>query len=840
MRFDRFRLALTFLLAVCAEVVLAAELVAPSYGFVLSLRERPDGSVTTIVPSMATSNSMEMCGGCTTVVYSFEGGPVRMVKATSEKSDDGSVSCTLETETAAGWFVERMAYPEVKLCLEGKGSRADKLVIGHSKGGVVVDPMSKPAKIESGLVDSKSSQVDWCYTCDLPGSGIAQFAAYWNGKKGVYFSADDDSGRVQTIGFFRTKNGLYFSHLRFGWETGTVRMGYRVSVQNVESDRTLDRHDFADIYRKWEKQKSWAASVPYVRRKDIPCWMKDAPAMVRFSRQWLADPDGIERFVRWWRNEFGPGPVIAALWGWEKVGTWWAPDYFPCWPNDETFRKVTKLLRENDFHPFAWPSGYNWCERSGIREDGTCELDYRNTFLKDAADKLCMGRDGKPFVRDAFWLRNGKIAAVCGGLDWTHDWWNGIVAGLGERGCDIIQADQIVGGLAPECWSSRHGHPVDFLGPWMADRFKMQLASMREALLKSQPDGVVCVEEPNEKLISMVGIQDYRDLESRADEFAGVFSYLHHGYLPVFQSNHFRDEPYTLAYMAAEGQIPFYRMCRSDVEAEQPMVLNGGFEDLVDNARGPVGWTRLSDMPLLTGLDRRPPSWKFNGWSNFGWGLKDVALDYEERHSGKVSLRLSVGAKSKLGSTQISQLIEGLDPGKYVLSAFVKGSGEGSLLWGTPNGPDGKMMIPHSDVWTNITAEVKVSKGELKIITYVTAGTIWIDDVCISNSDGTDVVRSAGTLYSRMFRRWLLLYRGEGRPYLANGFMIRPPELNCRRTRVAARDMPAVCHAAYRSLDGQEALLLANGTRENQRCAFVWQGRKRECQLEAGDIVLIK
>lgn len=834
----RFLPALAFV--AFAPIAQAAE-VPPPYGFALSLRERPDGPVRTVVPAMAATCRTEVKGGEAVVSYAFTNAPVRAVRAFSRRVSPAAVACTLEVDTAGGWHLERMAYPEVRVGFAGADARADRLVLGHSKGGVVVDPLSKLSNVSDGLRDSSLSAIDWCHTCDIPGSGIAQFAAYWNGRRGVYFGSDDDSARVQTLGFFRSANGLSFSHFRFGWETGLVRMGYEVTVREVAGGEDLDWHDFADIYREWERGKPWRTSlVPYAERMDVPAWMKDAPAMVRFSRQWLADPDGVARFVRWWRRTFGPGPVIAALWGWEKVGTWWGPDYFPCWPDDATFRRVTKILLDNDFHPFAWPSGYNWCERSGIRADGTCELDYRETFLKSASDKLCLGRDGKPFIRDAYWLRNGKIAAVCGGLDWTHDWWNGIVAGLGERGCEIVQVDQVVGGLAPECWSPRHGHPVDYLGPWMASRFDSQLVTMRAALLGSQPSGAVCIEEPNEKLIGRVALQDYRDIETRADEFAGVFSYLHHGYLPAFQSNLLRDEPYTLAYMAAEGQIPFYRMCRADIEPTQTALLNGGFEDLIDNVRGPVGWTRLSDLALLTGYDRRPPSWDFNGWFNFGWGLRDVVLDADERRSGEFSLRLSVDASSKLGSTQVSQLVENLAPGEYVVSAWAKGRGAGRLLWGSRAGEEGAAAIPQGDAWTNVTGIAHADRGELKVVVHVTGGTLWIDDVRILRRDGKDAVRTGPTLYSRTYRRWLSLYRGEGRPFLSGGFRIRPPRIDCARTRLAARDLPAVCAAAYRSADGREAIVLANGTRECQRCAFVWRGKRRECVLEAGDIMLIR
>ena len=36
-------------------------------------------------------------------------------------------------------------------------------------------------------------------------------------------------------------------------------------------------------------------------------------------------------------------PLITAYWGWEKIGNWVTPDYFPVYPSDEQF---TQLVRD--------------------------------------------------------------------------------------------------------------------------------------------------------------------------------------------------------------------------------------------------------------------------------------------------------------------------------------------------------------------------------------------------------------------------------------------------------------------------------------------------------------
>ena len=77
--------------------------------------------------------------------------------------------------------------------------------------------------------------------------------------------------------------------------------------------------------------------------------------------------------------------------------------------------------------------------------------------------------------------------------------------------------------------------------------------------------------------------------------------------------------------------------------------------------------------------------------------------------------------------------------------------------------------------------------------------------------------------------RWVNLYHGEGRDWLAHGRHVRPPQVNCRTVRyvhdfrgegTARTDMPAVFCAAYESLDGRRALVFGNATSERQDVAY--------------------
>lgn len=579
----------------------------------------------------------------------------------------------------------------------------------------------------------------------------------------------------------------------------------------------------------------------------MPSWMKDAPALVRFSRQWLEHPETILRFVRWWRKKFGEMPVVAAFWGWEKVGVWWGPDYFPCHPSDESFRKTVSELELNGFRTFAWPSGYNWCEAIGDKGDGTYWWDGRKRFVEPNRKHLVVRPDGEVVHHDGFWLENGKFTQLCGGDVWSQEWFNGVVRELGLRGCDLIQVDQVVGGRIKDCWGEGHGHPQG-PGIWETEAFRRQFETMRQVLKAIRPDGVVGVEGPNEMLNDIAGIQDYRDFEAKTDALAGLYAYLNHGYVPMFQSNALRDNLYALAYMAAEGQMPFFRPRLDDMDDERLALANGGFEFLSDNVRGPDGWERLTQFVpgLYLGWDLQSPLWDFSGCSNWSWLGYGAVLDRDVRHSGVYSLRIepvTVDVADKDKPLQISQTIENVPEGEYELSAWVKGgvrpTPHGSLLVGTRRGEICRVELPTDGEWRQVAVRFQ-AKGDIRVILWAPVGAQFnIDDIALCRGGRPLVVRSDSS-YVDFMRRWIAFYRGEARDWLADGFRVHPPEVRCDNVRLVARDVPSVCSSAYVREDGEKALVLVNGTPETRKVDFTWNGCVQTLLLAPAEMRLVR
>ena len=82
----------------------------------------------------------------------------------------------------------------------------------------------------------------------------------------------------------QTRGGLEFSWQRPCWSSGADEQPYHIVTATFTGadDTPADWRDAADIYKAWALNQEWCRH-PFARREDLPAWLKDAPAMVRFG-----------------------------------------------------------------------------------------------------------------------------------------------------------------------------------------------------------------------------------------------------------------------------------------------------------------------------------------------------------------------------------------------------------------------------------------------------------------------------------------------------------------------------------------------------------------------------
>ena len=770
----------------------------------------------------------EAGGRCATLTYEgFSKGVARVVCTARVKPDDPQVHWGITVQMQEGWVLETVQYPFVTLSAPlGASVDDDAAVVGSAKGGVI----RKPGSMKPGSSVSISQ----------PGNMAAQFGCYYDNAAGFYTAAEDGKGYPKDLILTRAKAGVEFSWYRPCFATGTVTQEYDVVMSTFcgKEGEPADWRDAADIYKTWALTQPWCAT-PFAQRSDLPAWLKDGPAMVRFGRDWLADPARIERWLtEYWKKQFPEMPLITAYWGWEKIAGWVTPDYFPLFPSDEQFTRLVANTRKLGCHAFPWPSGYHWTLTYNKRPDGSFEWDDRKRFDEVARPHAVHNRDGNLFLRVPSWLNGGNTACMCGGDPWTIRWWNeDICVPLAKRGCEMIQVDQVVGGNWPACYAPSHPHPTG-RGQWMTEAFAGQLRTMLTTMRTVEPDAVVCFEEPNEWFNHLVGLQDYRDCES-PHEWASVFNYLYHEYLPPFQSNPRGNDRVMNAHCLADGQMPHLVPTGRDLTDD--VLANGGFEARAAGANALAGWDHL------------------RGYQGKAWtGL--AFSDTDQKHGSASSLRLENTNRSDI--VQVSQNVMVSDAGfaaggKYRLSAWLKtdhmaqanGVNFGLFAPGVKSlGQGGSLKFPEAGAgWTRVSADFTVPAGAemMRIMIHVNGeATAWVDDVTLEEvlPDGNvKTVKYTGqSSDTRFMQRWVALYHGEGRPWLMYGSLIHPPKLECATITYRDRPTPAVFHNAFRAPDGKVAVVLANATREPQTVTLSRRGKSMPLTLEADGVLLVK
>ena len=767
-----------------------------------------------------------------TAVVQFDGIAdlaVRVRCTATVTNGDPMVRWRLTASLANSLVLEEAQFPILTLRAPLSDPQSDAVVLGRTKGGVFRRP--------SGWKENA-----YVYA-HQPGQLAAQFGCYYDDAGGLFSAAEDAKGYPKAMKVRRVAEGLDVEWDHYCFATESFALDYDVAetvFASPDPARPADWRDAADIYKAWAEKQPWCARR-YADRPDVPAWLKSGPAMVRFGRDWLAHPERIEDWLNlYWRRFFPHSiPIIVAYWGWEKVGTWVTPDYFPAYPSDEQFIALLKATRRLNCHAFAWPSGYHYTLTYDKRDDGTFAWDDRARFHKVALPHAVRNRDGSVWLREAFWLRGGEMGAMCPGDPWTIHWLNETAVQLAKRGVEMTQVDQVVGGSFPTCCSTSHGHPPG-PGLWVTQVFRKQLQTMLRDCRQIEPDAVVCFEEPNERFIQQAAIQDYRDWEALQGqppaEPASVFNYVYHEYLPTFQSNPRAGDRVEAGYCLVNGQIP--HLVPSQLIGPGPALLNGGFEDWTGSV--PDGWSQVTG---------------YRGQAFRGRAFQDA----DERHGGRFSLRLendadddiaqvsqnvAVGRGIRIGGTyrlSVWMRTAGLEQPNAVLLATLTQAIEATGQWQIP--------MPEGDrpEWTRgeVTFTVPEGSDVLRIMLHLSGkGRVWLDDVVLDevHPDGAaSVLMRPETPQDHEFmHRWVELFSGDGRPYLLLGRMIHPPKLDARTIAVSGQTIPAILHNAYRAPDGSEAVIALNVTDDPQSAKLTWKGVTRETRFAPWQIRLIR
>ncbi len=243
-----------------------------------------------------------------------------------------------------------------------------------------------------------------------------------------------------------------------------------------------------------------------------------------------------------------------------------------------------------------------------------------------------------------------------------------------------------------------------------------------------------------------------------------------------------------------------------------------------------------------------------------------MAVDAETVHGGKHAIRLEV--KPGENAVQVSQnvRVDGMAFGgeghRFRLSAWLK-SGRHKVpntlnycfLGGGKGG--GSLPFPKPEEgWVKVARDFTVPAGAelLRIMMHLNGDALaWVDDLKLEEvkADGTaqEVFADRWGAYDAFMRRWVELYHGEGRAWLADGRQVKPPQVVCGRqpytmsfhggSTVKCEQPTAFCQS-YVAKDGRRATVVVNATATPQDVTLVEKGQRTKLTLAPDEIRLLR
>ena len=255
---------------------------------------------------------------------------------------------------------------------------------------------------------------------------------------------------------------------------------------------------------------------------------------------------------------------------------------------------------------------------------------------------------------------------------------------------------------------------------------------------------------------------------------------------------------------------------------------------------------------------------KLSGYNGVAWNGR-MFVDAETTRDGARAIRLEV--KEGENAVQVSQNVDLADGafragGTYRLSGWLK-TGHMSR----PNGvnfcflgsraPGGSLAFPKpGEGWKRVSRDftVPADAETLRIMLHLAGdATAWVDGLMVEEvrADGStrEVVLSGRGAYDAFMKRWVALYHGEGRDWLAFGRQVKPPRMTCatqpytvtsrgKAPRTLQRPV-AFCNA-YAAQDGRRAVVVVNATGVEQTVTLDERGTRRVLRLAPDEIRLLK
>jgi len=390
---------------------------------------------------------------------------------------------------------------------------------GHALSGVRFPSLVWPGKMErdflvlprnDGCLIQSPGNVGWLPSVSYPGSASLQFLARYDDTAGVYVATYDTHCFTKSFGVEKRGEDIRLAlwHLPAWVPRGEWWTDYDVAIGTFRGDWQTA----ADIYKRWAVHQPWCRRTlaQRVADGDVPRWLTEPSLFYTYSVRGTSGSRlrQVPEQADAWREILGV-PVTMMLMSWEKRGPWVTPDYFPPFGGEDAFQSVTRALHAKGHHTLVFLSGLKWTLRKQSRPDAEMLDDTAAFEQRGAASAIC-GTNGVP----QHWGKPdddvGEHAQICAATPLAREILLGAALECQRLGLDCVQADQIVGGGLPPCFSAKHGHPTGG-GDWCATALYQLFDEIRREGKKRDPNFAWSIEEPGEFFIPVLDTYHARD-----------------------------------------------------------------------------------------------------------------------------------------------------------------------------------------------------------------------------------------------------------------------------------------------------------------------------------------
>lgn len=514
--------------------------------------------------------------------YSLDGFPIDVHAEVSLNGD--AAFWRLKLKNRSEFAVRSIEYPWFVFRTPlGNEPESERILLPKQDGILLGNPSLHPWKVnEDGLQEERY----W-----YPGEGkqkplnlSAQMTAYYDKQGGLLIYTADPACHPKQFGPILTApNAIDLApvHLRPEIPALDFELEYPVVTRLFQGDWQAA----ALTYKEWAQTAPWCART-VAERDDIPGWVKKGAFFFSFRLRYQPDGEAflkrVPSYVRSWGEAVGM-PMVAMMGGWEKVGEWAGPDYFPPYGGDEAFAAMCRALNEQGDRAFTFGlSGFKLLIRRHIPKSGPqpeLAVDYsaRKKYREDYIHSAALDENGVPYLGSTLDSWDGLHAYACPATEQAMKQICGAsYKMLTEYGVTVQQADQVLGGGTSCCYSTEHGHPQGW-GLWQIEAVRRIYDETRSRCKAVNPDFVLSEEWISEPFIQHLDIYHGRNYDKCQGglESVPLFAFLYHEYLPCYGGDWTAFLPHNRSGVHFNG----WNFVCGNLPAGSPLEMMGEMQD---------------------------------------------------------------------------------------------------------------------------------------------------------------------------------------------------------------------------------------------------------------------